>query len=204
MMSLPKSIKSNNLMREASYSNSVLQAFIQLECFQEWIKYLNNNNRINHPCFNTTLTKDLYLLFCCIANGNSLDSSKIILDYDSKSAEFYKKDISNDPYHFIFYFLNILHLENNIMPNPNFNLNQYHQLIINNARNDNQVFQLFINFYNQTYNSFVSNNFYNVQKFFVSCNNCQCMMYSYDIMPILKFNCDELIMKRNQSDPLNI
>ena len=93
MMSLPKSIKSNNLMREASYSNSVLQAFIQLECFQEWIKYLNNNNSINHPCFNTTLTKDLYLLFCCIANGNCLDSSKIILDYDSKSAEFYKKDI---------------------------------------------------------------------------------------------------------------
>ena len=204
MMSLPKSIKSNNLMREASYSNSVLQAFIQLECFQEWIKYLNNNNSINHPCFNTTLTKDLYLLFCCIANGNSLDSSKIILDYDSKSAEFYKKDISKDPYHFIFYFLNILHLENNIMPNPNFNLNQYHQLIINNARNDNQVFQLFINYFNQTNNSFISNNFYNIQKFFVSCNNCSCMMYSYDIMPILKFNCDELIMKRNQSDPLKI
>ena len=43
MIPLPKSVKSYNLMREASYANSVLQAFIQLECVQEWIKYLNNN-----------------------------------------------------------------------------------------------------------------------------------------------------------------
>ena len=203
-MSLPKSIKSYNLMREASYSNSVLQAFIQLECFQEWIKYLNNTNYINQPYFNTTLTKDLYLLFCCIGNGNCLDSSKIILDYDSKSAEFYKKEISKDPYHFIYSFLNILHTENNIMPNPNFNLNQYHQSLIANARIDNQVFQLFSNYFSQTNNSFISNNFYNIQKFFVNCNNCQVMMYSYDIMPILKFDYDELIMKRNQNNPLKI
>ena len=203
-MSLPKSIKSYQLMREASYSNSVLQAFIQLECFQEWIKYLNNNNRINHPCFTTTLTKDLYLLFCCITNGNCLDSSKIILDYDSKSAELWQKEISKDPYHFIYCFLYILHSENNIMPNPNFNLALYHQSIMNYARFDNQVFQLFSDYFNQTFNSFISNNFFNVQKFFVNCNNCPIIMFSYDIMPILRFNCDELIMMRNQSNPLKI
>lgn len=204
MMSLPKSIKGYNLMREASYSNSVLQAFIQLECFQEWIKYLNNSNYINRPYFNTTLTKDLYLLFCCLANGNYLDSSKLILDYDSKSAELWQKEISKDPYHFIDSFLNILHIENNIMPNPNFNLALYHQSLINNVRIDSQVFQLFSNYFNQTCNSFISNNFYNIEKFFVNCNNCPVMMYSYDIMRILKFNCDELIMKRNQNDPLKM
>ena len=42
-MNLPKSIKSYQLMGESSYANSVLQAFIQLQCVQEWIKQLNNS-----------------------------------------------------------------------------------------------------------------------------------------------------------------
>ena len=204
MMPLPKSVKSYNLMREASYANSVLQAFIQLECVQEWIKYLNNNNRINHPCYNTTLTKDLYLLFCCIANGLNLDSTDIISHYYDKLDKLWKKEASRDPYHFLHCFLQILHSENNIMPNPNFNLNVYHQALINNARFDNQVFQLFNNYFNQTCNSFISSNFFNINKFFVNCNNCLIMMYSYDMSSIIKFNCDEVIEMRNQLFPLKI
>ena len=189
-------------MDESSYANSALQAIIQLECFQEWIKYLNNTNNINHPFFNITITKDLYLLFCCLANGNYLDSSKVILDYNLKSQELWKKEISKDPYHFIQCLLQILHSENNIMPNPNFNLNVYNQSLINFARFDNQVFQLFNNYLNQTCNSFISNNFYNIQKFLVNCNNCGTIMYSYDVFPIITFNYENLILLRNQYYPL--
>ena len=189
-------------MGESSYANSALQAFIQLECFQEWIKYLNNTNYINNTFFNITITKDIYMLFCCLANGSYLDSSKVIFDYNLKSQELWKKEISKDPYHFVHCLLQILHSENNIMPNPNFNLNLYNQSLINCAPFDNQVLQLFNNYLNQTCNSFISNNFYNIKKFLVNCNNCPVVMYSYDVFPIITFNYENLILKRNQFYPL--
>ena len=77
-MNLPKSIKSSQLMREASYANAVLQAFIQLECVQEWVKNLYNNGALNLPYYNSSLTKDLIYIFCSLSNGMNLDSSKII------------------------------------------------------------------------------------------------------------------------------
>ena len=40
-MNLPKSLKSYNINnRDVSYANSSLQAFIQLDCVQKWMKYL--------------------------------------------------------------------------------------------------------------------------------------------------------------------
>ena len=82
---MPKSIKSYNLSNEASYANTVLQAFFQLECVQNWINYVSGKGLFNNQNLNTTLIKDLYLLFCSLSNGMNLDSSKIILDFFNKA-----------------------------------------------------------------------------------------------------------------------
>ena len=197
-MNLPKSIKSSQLMREASYANAVLQAFIQLECVQEWVKNLYNNGALNLPYYNSSLTKDLIYIFCSLSNGMNLDSSKIILDFDVKSSDIWKKDIGKDPYHFLHYFLEILHFENNLAKIPGFNIDLYNQMVRMNINNDNAVFNQFNNYLTQTQNSFVSNNFSNIQKFMVHCPNCN-YMFSYGLKKIIKFNYDELLIQRNQS-----
>lgn len=200
-MNLPKSIKSSQLMREASYANAVLQAFIQLDCVQEWVKNLYNNGVLNLPFYNTSLTKDLIYIFCSLSNGMNLDSSKIILDFDTKSKDIWRKDIAMDPYHFLHYFLEILHYENNLPKNPGFNMVAYNQMVRMYIHSDNAVFNQFNNYLASTQNSFVSNNFFNIQKFMVNCPNCN-LMFSYGTKKIIKFNYDELLVQRNQSNPL--
>jgi hypothetical protein len=200
-MNLPKSIKSSQLMREASYANAVLQAFIQLECVQEWVKNLYKNGALNLTYYNTSLTKDLIFLFCSLSNGMNLDSSKIILDFDAKSRDIWKKDIGKDPYHFLYYFLEILHYENNMPKNPCFNIALYNQMVRICINSDNAVFNQFNNYISQTQNSFASNNFFNIQKFMLHCPNCN-YMFTYGLKKIIKFNYDEILIQRNQSNPL--
>ena len=201
MMNLPKAIKCFNLMRETSYANATLQVFIQLECIQNWYKQLLSTGNISHHFYNTTLTKGIYLLFDSLSKGMNLDSSKIILDFSAKTNDIWHKEISYDPYHFLYYLLEILHLENNLPNNPNFNTLLYGQLLRNNIKNDQQVFQLFNDYFQQTQNSFISYNFFNIQKYLVTCPICS-FNYSYGIKKIIKFNVDEILRVRNNSFPL--
>ena len=201
-MNLPKSIKSYQLMGESSYANSVLQAFIQLQCVQEWIKQLNNSGAINMQYYNTTLTKGIYFLFCNLPSG-MLDSSQIIQNFETKSQGIWNKYITKDPYHFLFYFLDILHFENNMPKNPNFNMNSYNQSLANNIHSDENTFKLFANYIDQTQNSFISNYFNGIQKYMITCPNCQ-IMYNYGFKKIFRFNLDEILILRNQSYPLKV
>lgn len=201
-MSFPKSIKTYQIMGEFSYANSVLQAFIQLECFQEWIKEFQSNGSINLLYYNSSLTKDLYLLFMSLFSGN-LDSSKLILDFNAKSQELWDKNINQDPLHFLFYFLDIIHCENNMPKNINFNMNSYNQSLIYNIHSDQESLKLFKFYLAETQNSFISNNFYNINKYMVNCSQCQCM-FTYDFKKIFTFNLEELLVQHYQSNPLKM
>ena len=201
-MNLPKSIKSFQIMGESSYANSVLQAFIQLQCVQEWMKQFYNSGAINMQYYNTTLTKQIYLLFCNLSSG-MLDSSQLLSDFDTKSQGIWHKIITKDPYHFLFYFLEILHYENNMPKNPNFNMNSYNQSLAYNIHSDENTFKLFANYMDQTQNSFVTNYFNGIQKYMITCPNCQ-IMYNYGLKKIFRFKLDEILILRNQSNPLKM
>ena len=199
---IPKSVKCYQNMGEFSYANSVLQAFIQLECVQNWFHQISQLNIINHPYFNQPLTKDLYYLIQSIS-GNVLDSTQLILDFDLKSKNFWNKDIKKDPFHFLFYFLDILHYELNVPKNINFDSNLYNKSLYDNIHSDNNMFNLFINFMEQTQNSFISDNFFSIQKYMSNCPICK-SMFSYDFKKIFRFDLDYLLNIRNQCDPINM
>jgi len=199
---IPKSVKCYQMMGEFSYADSVLQAFIQLECVQNWFHQITQLNIINHPYFNQSLTKDLYLLIQSIA-CNVLDSSQLISDFEFKSKDFFKKDVKKDPFHFLYYFLDILHLEMNVPKNFNFNKDMYYKSLYDNIHSDNNTFNLFANYMEQTQNSFISNNFFSIEKYMINCPLCQ-SMFNYDFKKIYRFDLDELLNTRNQCDPLNM
>ena len=73
---------------------------------------------------NSPITKELYLLLFNIYTYQEPDSSNIILYYYNKLKTMYSLQIQQDPYHFFFYFLDLVHLENNNPPNKEYNFNQ--------------------------------------------------------------------------------
>ena len=201
-MSLPKSIKSFNLSKETSYANSVLQAFLHLECVQKWIEKLRNSSFITNSFSESSITKSIYLLYDNISKGNDLDSSQLIKDFDFKSQTLIFKNNAQDPFHFLHNLLKFLHTENNTPINPNFNFELYRQNLINNICNDEKIFAYFNNYLEQTQNSFISNYFNNIKKYNVSCPKCQ-LLFNYDARKIIRFNLNEIALIRNQIDPSN-
>lgn len=191
-MNLPKSIKSYNIKnKETSYANSVLQSFLYLECVQNWLNTLKTTDQINNMFYNTTLTKDLFSLFNNLSQGINIDSSQLILDFENKSKELWKKNINQDTFHFLHYFLKILHIENNRPKNKNFDINLYEQNIKSSISNDLSVFSFCNNYLDQTQNSFISIYFYNLIKYCVNCPSCS-IMFNYRPTKIIRFNLDEI------------
>ena len=191
-MSLPKSIKSLNIKnKETSYANSVLQSFLYLECVQNWLNNLKATGEINNIFYNTTLTKDLFSLFSNVSQGIDIDSSNLIIDFENKSKDIWKKNIVQDAFHFLHYLLEIIHIENNHPKNSNFDFNLYLQNIKNTISNDLGVFSFFNNYLDQTQNSFISNYFYNIIKYCINCPSCT-IMFNYSLKKIIRFNLDEI------------
>ena len=96
----------------------------------------------------------------------------------------------------------MLHLENNCPINPYFDINSYKNQILKNMKNDNYMYNSFRSFYQQTTNSVISQYFYNIEKYFTLCLNCEKIFY-YDYKIIITFDLDKLIMLRNQEFPRN-
>jgi hypothetical protein len=74
---------------------------------------------------------------------------------------------------------------------------------IQNMKNDNYMYNLFRNFYQQTTNSIISQYFYNIEKYFTLCFKCDKIFY-YDHKIIITFDLDRLLLLRNQDSPIKI
>ena len=108
--------------------------------------------------------------------------------------------IQQDPYHFLYYFIDLLHLENNYPSNPNYNLNILQNQNLINKRNNNYMYNLFCNFFQQTQNSIFSQFFSNILKNEIICSNCQ-NIYYYTFNNIIKFNVDDYRKYRDEAFP---
>ena len=144
-----------NGINETTFINSALQSFACLKCINNWIKNLYQNiNQINSDG-NKKITKELYVLFNALYSGQIPDSSNLIFQYMNKN-----KLKKQDPYHFIFYLIDILHQENNVVSNMNYDYTILSSQSINNRRNKDFMRNLFREFFQQTQNSIFSNFFF--------------------------------------------
>lgn len=198
-----KPINSYSLKEENSYINSVLQSLLHLDCLNDWIKLLNNYQVMNN--FEACITKEFYQLFACLySNQQQIDSTNLIFHYKNKIYSLYNKEIAKDPYHFLFYFLELLHCENNSPVNKNYDINQYKNNIKNslNQKDDKIMLNLYCNYFSQTQNSAISDYFFITEKYSFKCNNCSESFYYYDFIKIFCFNLDKLKFYRNKENPL--
>ena len=184
-----KTIKNYNLNREASFANSVLQSLVSIGCIKSWLNKLFKSNIMNNV--EDCLTKKFYQLYYSLNTGqDKIDSTDIIIHLENKIRELYKKDFQKDPFHFFFYFLDLLHFENNAPLDPNYDKNSYQKKIIDHCKDDNLVFKAFIKYFTKTQNSIISDNFFNSAKYIVKCPSDD-PYYCYNTKKIIYFNIDE-------------
>ena len=114
-----------------------------------------------------------------------------------------KNVLKEDPFHFLFFLLQFIHFETNVPKNPNYNINLLNNQSMNNKQNDVYMFNLYKDFFNQTQNSLISNNFYNIERYLYECPNCK-QYYNYGMKTVLRIDVEEVIKFRNNKFPMNI
>lgn len=195
----------SNKIKNFSYANTVLQCLTSLECIKQWYYKLAQNNFMRMQYNPNSITILFYNILYFLYIGNYPDSLAIINQHFQKVWQLYKKQLKLDPFHFLFYFLQLFHSENNIISNPNFNVGAYKNPHPQNLLNDQYMLTLFINYFKSTQNSIVSNNFFNAYKYVVKCPNqlLNCpTLYFYNCISIIQFNVDNAKKHRDLIDPL--
>ena len=185
-----------------SYANTVLQCLASLECIKQWYYMFTHNYFMRIKYNPNSITILFYNILYFLLAGNYPDSLAIINQYFQKVWQFYKKQPKFDPFHFLFYFLELFHSENNIKPNTFFNENEYKYP--NNFSNDQYMLNLFINYFKATQNSIVSSNFSNAYKYVLRCPQLfKCpTLFFYNSRSIIQFNVDNVKKHRDLIDPL--
>ena len=182
-----------------SYIHSVLQSMSCLESSKQFL-YQNNFQFFNQ---NLCLTIELYNLMSMLNNGKEAYSADIIKYYINRANLINHTDsiFSQDPYHFLFYLLELLHLENNMPPDNNYDYRTLYNQDIKNQRNDDYMYILFYDFFKRTQNSMISNFFFNIEKYTTNCMKCG-TIYFYGIKKIFRFNIDLFKQYKSNFYPL--
>ena len=182
-----------------SYVHSVLQSMSCLESSKQFLFQNSFNNFDQNFC----ITIELYNLMSMLNNGNEAFSSDIINYYNNKAKIIFQKNsiFSTDPYHFLYYLLELIHFENNIPQDQYYDCKILYNQNIDNQKKDDYMYALFYDFFRRTQNSMISNYFYNIEKYSTNCMNCG-NVYFYGIKKILRFNIDLFRQYRDNFFPL--
>ena len=183
-----------------SYANSVIQSLGNLDCIKQLINRQNLQYLKNNPRFGLT-TEFLKILIII----NEVKKEPIIDDLINSFKQAYKNNqfnikspnvLSQDPFHFLYFLLQFIHLEINIDVDQNYNINNYNNQNVTNHKNDDYMLSLFLDFFTKTQNSFISNNFYNTNRNVYNCPNCG-EYYFYSMATILRIDVESAFNYRN-------
>ena len=203
MDSLPHGITNNFRNNELnfSYAHAVLQSLCFLDTTKELFSFMENNNMRNNNFF--PMANEFLNLIEKINNGITPDSQNILIYFGKKYFENQnniesKNVLSPDPFHFLYFFLQFLHLETN-MSNPYDNslFNQPLQIM----KVDNTIYKEFLTYIMKTQNSIISNGFLNTIRYKYKCRNCGEYFY-YGLQSVFRMNLDSIRYFRDDYYPL--
>ena len=187
-----------------SYANSVIQSLGSLGCIKQLINRQNLQYLKNNPRFELT-TEFLKILIII----NEVKKEPIIDDLIKSLKQIYNNNKLNikspnalnpDPFHFLYFLLQFIHIEINIDIDQNYNINNYNNQNVMNHKNDDYMLSLFLDFFSNTQNSFISSNFYNTIRNIYNCPNCG-KYYFYSMATILRIDVESAFKYRNSLNP---
>ena len=190
--------------QDFSYAHSVLQSLSCLDVSQKFIQSFNTSqtNSTNN------LTQSVITLLSNLNNrclGNSQEIIKYFQQcYEKNKDKIQSKNVLNkDPFHFLYFLLQFIHLENNAPKDPNFNIQEFKELSDNSRHNDYEMNNLYWNYFDNTQNSLISQNFFTIEKYISQCSNQNCgCSFSYGMKNLFRIDVDKAKNFRNSKEPM--
>ena len=190
------------------YMNAVLQCFSHIKPLTDYlfkpkvVKKIEENKNSKILSFEyLQLIKHLWLL-----DKNNLEyygENKSYSPYQFKETlgklnNQFAKNEANDSKDLIIYIEEQLHNELNFLE-ENKTINNYNNVIIN-QYNDSEVRYNFFKFFQENYNSIISNLFYGSQRTITQCLNCKSKLYNYQIYSNLIFPLETIRIYKNKQN----
>ena len=138
-----------------------------------------------------------------VNNGITPDSQNILFYFGKKCSDnqgnlVSKNVLSPDPFHFLYFLFQFLHIETNMS-------NQYDTSLFNQPlelmRNDNYIYMQFLMFIIKTQNSIISNEFFNTVRYTYECPMCG-KYFFYGLQNIYRMNIDSIRYFRDEANPM--
>ena len=183
-----------------SYAHSVLQSLFFLDSSQDFYNFMINNNIRFNMLF--PMANELLNIFDSIRSGNIANSQNILFYYgnyymQNKMNIHSKNVLEPDPFHFLYFLLQFLHMETNI--SSTFDSSLFNQNL-DVMRNENLIYMLFLQFI-ISQNSIISNAFFNTVRYTYKCSMCG-MYYFYGLQNIFRMNIDLVRYYRDMTYPM--
>ena len=183
-----------------SYAHAALQSLFCLNSSQELFHFMINNNIRYNMLF--PMANELLNIFDSIRSGNIANSQNILFYfgkyYMENKMNIQSQNVLNpDPFHFLYFLLQFLHMETNM--SPNFDISLFNQSL-DVMRNDNLIYMLFLQFM-LSQNSITSNIFFNTVRYTYKCSMCG-LYYFYGLQNIFRMNLDLFRYYRDMTYPM--
>ena len=201
---IPRGI-SNGQFGDFSYANSVLQSLSCLDSLKEVINKKEYMILLQQPQYSlANQVFNLILILNKIYNKDAYSDPIIISFINKYNNNKYmiqsQKVLDRVPFQFLYFLLQFLHLELNIPKNPNYNLQNLFSQPLQCQKNDEYMLNLFLDFFENTQNSIISDYFFSIEKYTFNCFLCG-IYYSYSMRNLFKINIEKAKEKRDLEYP---
>ena len=199
----PQGITNNfqNNQLNFSYAHAALQPLCFLDVTKNLFTFMQNNGMRYNNFF--PMANELLKIIEKVNSGIVPDSQNIIYYYGKKYMEnqmnvITKNVLAPDPFHFLYFLFQFLHLETNMC--NRFENNFFNQSL-NAMKNDNYIYMQFLLFIMKTQNSIISNDFFNTVRYTYECQMCG-KYFFYSLQNIYRMNIDTIRYFRDSNDPM--
>ena len=203
MNSFPQGITNNfqNNQLNFSYVHAALQPLCFLDTTKNLFSFMENNGMRYNNFF--PMANELLKIIERVNSGIVPDSQNILFYYGKKYLEnqmniISKNVLATDPFHFLYFLFQFLHLETNMC-------NKYDNTLFNQSlnamKNDDYIYMQFLMFIMKTQNSIISNDFFNTVRYTYVCQMCG-KYYFYGLQNIYRMNIDTIRYFRDKADPM--
>ena len=203
MNSFPQGITNNfqNNQLNFSYVHAALQPLCFLDTTKNLFSFMENNGMRYNNFF--PMANELLKIIERVNSGIVPDSQNILFYYGKKYLEnqmniISKNVLATDPFHFLYFLFQFLHLETNMCNKYD---NDLFNQSLNAMKNDDYIYMQFLMFIMKTQNSIISNDFFNTVRYTYDCQMCG-KYFFYGLQNIYRMNIDTIRYFRDKAKPM--
>ena len=168
-----------------------------LDCIKNWY----NNNSVKNFSSSSLTEKFDQILSNLNNNNRKINIQKMINELNKSYESLFNKNFDYHPNNFLSFFLDLLHYENNIPIEENYDFSSLRNEVNNEKIED--MYNTYESHLKKTQNSIISKNFFNIIGFHIQCQKCNSSNIYFTIEKMTSFDLDEFPSQNGNNHSLN-